>query len=226
MNCRLLYVVGQLGPGGLERQLYFLLQGMDRERYRPAVAVWHFSEADVYVPQIRALGVPLYSLPRPVLASSKLRNFQRLVKELNPEIVHSYSFYTSIAIGAVRSDFNNDKTSSGFVLGRLSARWPRKQIYNSFTAAQNARNSRALFAPKQIFVVRNRLDLQKFRNIPLSTNGQVRILGVGSLLQYKRWDRLLRAALILKERGLHFLVEIAGDGPLRISLERHASDLE
>jgi glycosyltransferase involved in cell wall biosynthesis len=238
VDCRLLYVVGQLGAGGLERQLYFLLQGMDRERYQPAVAVWNFSETDVYVQQIRALGVPLYSLPRPLLPSSQLRNFRRLVKELNPEVVHSYSFYTniaawwatlgtdSIAVGAVRSDFVDDKASSGFLLGRLSARWPSKQIYNSFAAAEKARNFRTFFAPRQVFVVQNRLDLQQFQKIPLSTNGPVRILGVGSLLQYKRWDRLLRAALDLKQRDLHFLVEIAGGGPLRESLARQARDLE
>jgi glycosyltransferase involved in cell wall biosynthesis len=126
----------------------------------------------------------------------------------------------------VRSDFVDDKASSGFFLGRLSARWPSKQIYNSFAAAEKARNFRTFFAPRQVFVVQNRLDLQRFRKIPLSTNGQVRILGVGSLLQYKRWDRLLRAALDLKQRGLHFLVEIAGGGPLRESLERQARDLE
>jgi hypothetical protein len=29
MNCRLLYIVSQLSAGGLERQLYYLLQAMD-----------------------------------------------------------------------------------------------------------------------------------------------------------------------------------------------------
>jgi glycosyltransferase involved in cell wall biosynthesis len=57
-------------------------------------------------------------------------------------------------------------------------------------------------------------------------NGQVRILGVGSLLRCKRWDRLLRAASNLKQRGLDFLVQIVGGGPLRDSLERQARGLE
>jgi glycosyltransferase involved in cell wall biosynthesis len=238
MKCRILYLVGQLGAGGLERQLYFLLHCMDRQRYQPAVAVWNFSEADAYVPRIRALGVPLYSLPRPLLPSSKLRNFRPLVKELNPEVVHSYSFYTntaawwatlgtdSIAVGAVRSDFVDDKASSGFLLGRLSARWPSKQIYNSFAAAEKARNFRTFFAPRQVFVVQNRLDLQQFRKIPLSTNGQVRILGVGSLLQYKRWDRLLRAILDPDEKRSSFSRRNCRRRPLRESLERQSRDLE
>ena len=53
MKCHILYLVGQLDAGG---QFYFLFHSMDRQRYRPAVAVWNLSEADVYVPRIRALG--------------------------------------------------------------------------------------------------------------------------------------------------------------------------
>jgi glycosyltransferase involved in cell wall biosynthesis len=48
---------------------------------------------------------------------------------------------------------------------------------------------------------------------------------VGSLLPIKRWDRLLRAALALKKRGLDFLVRIAGDGPLHGSLKQQAQCL-
>ena len=33
MKCRVLYVVGQLGTGGLERQLCVLLEHMDLEYY-------------------------------------------------------------------------------------------------------------------------------------------------------------------------------------------------
>jgi hypothetical protein len=61
MNCRLLYIVGQLSVGGLEHQLYYLLQAMDRERYRPGVVVWNLCETDVYVPRFRALGIPLHA---------------------------------------------------------------------------------------------------------------------------------------------------------------------
>jgi glycosyltransferase involved in cell wall biosynthesis len=237
-KCRLLYVVGQLGPGGLERQLCYLLQTIDRERYMPAVAVWNFNENEVYVCRLRALGVPMWSFPHKTSPLRKLRELRRLVKMINPEVIHSYSFHTNfaawwaaagtktIAVGGIRSDFTNDKKSCGIILGSLSARWPSNQIYNNFAAAEKAKNSRTLFAPRNVFVVPNGLDLQQFPKVPLPSNGQVRILGVGSLLQYKRWDRLLTAALKLKQRGLQFLVEIAGGGTLRESLERQARDLD
>lgn len=237
MSCRLLYLVGQLGSGGMERQLYYLLHAMDRERYQPAVAVWNFSEQDVYTPRIRALGVPLYTLSGTSSAVAKLSALRRLVKQLSPTIVHSLTFYlnimahssvqgtAAIACGSLRGDFTEDVKSTGWWLSRLSARWPRHQIYNSFTAAENARCTRRFFVPRQVTVIRNGLDFRRFCVAPLSLTGRASILGVGSLLSIKRWDRLLSAAHTLKLRGLDFLIRIAGDGPLRESLKRQAQSL-
>jgi glycosyltransferase involved in cell wall biosynthesis len=238
MNCRLLYLIGQLDPGGAQRQLYYLLQAMDREYYQPAVAVWSFCEDDVYVSRIRALGVPLYFLPRTPLVTAKLARFRRLVKALQPELVHSYSFYLNfvaswavwgtrtVAVGSVRGDFIVDKKDSGSWLGSLSARWPGFQICNSLSAVQNVRRSRNFFVPRQLFVVRNGIDLAHFHMAPFSTAGRPCIVGVGSLLPIKRWDRLLRAALALNKRGLDFLVRIAGAGPLHGLLKQQAESLE
>lgn len=237
VRCRLLYLVGQLGPGGLERQLCYLLRAMDRKCYQPAVTVWNFSEDDVYVPQIRELGVPLYSLPPTLSRAVKLRAFHRLVGRLQPEVVHSYNLYTNfaaywavwgtqaIAFGSMRSDFTLEKEDAGPWLGRLSSRWPRSQISNNSLAAQTIRRSRSLFLPGTVSVVRNGVDLELFQCFPAAIDGQVRILGVGSLLPVKRWDRVIGAALELKQRGVDFLITIAGDGPLRRSLERKAQDI-
>jgi glycosyltransferase involved in cell wall biosynthesis len=237
MTCRVLYLVGQLRPGGLERQLYYLLQAMDRERYRPLVVVWNARENDGYAPQMRALGVPLHCFPLGLSAVAKLREFRLLVRALNPEVVHSYSFYTNfaahwatagtpaVALGSIRSDFTFDKQANGPWLSRLSSRWPRHQICNNALAAEAVRRSRSLFVPERVYMVRNGVDLARFQSVPLPTAGQVRIAGVGSLFPVKRWDRLLGAVLALKRRGLDCLVRIAGDGPLRESLRQRAHDL-
>src|SRR5713226_6714032 len=97
VKCRFLYVIGQLGSGGSERQLCYLLKAMDRKRYRPAVTVWNFCETETHVPQIRAHDVPLYYFPETLSATAKLRAFLYLVRRLEPEIIHSYSFYTNFA---------------------------------------------------------------------------------------------------------------------------------
>jgi glycosyltransferase involved in cell wall biosynthesis len=60
--------------------------------------------------------------------------------------------------------------------------------------------------------------------VPLSLQGQTRIVGVGSLLPVKRWDRLLLAGLRPKRAGLDFFMQIAGDGRLRSTLQKQAQD--
>lgn len=236
-DCRLLYVVGQLRGGGLERQLCYLLSNLDRERYKPQVLVWNYSEDDVYVSLLRALGVPIIGLTAQCTKMQKLKAARRVVKNLNPEVIHSYSFYTNfgawwaatgmsyVVVGSVRSDFVRARMESGLLLGRLCAYWPRRQIFNSATAASDARQRDYLLSPQEVFVIRNSVDLGAFNRTPLPNGGLVTVIGIGSLVQVKRWDRLLIVAAQLKREGLDFRVRLVGDGPLRNSLERQAVDL-
>jgi glycosyltransferase involved in cell wall biosynthesis len=229
-------LVGQLGAGGLERQLYLLLKGMDRNRYKPVVFVWNFRQDDKYVSLFRRLGVPLHSAPN-CSKTAKIATIRWLVARLKPELIHSYTFHTNIAawwaalgtktipFGSVRSDLVQDKKACGLLLGHVCAGWPKRQIYNNLASAKKARRSRGLFKPKEVFVVRNGLDLAEFPSSRLNANVPTRILGLGSLLPVKRWDRLLVAGLALKRRDLRFAIEIAGGGPLRQSLEKQARDL-
>ena len=236
-TCRLLYLIGELHTGGSERQLYYLLRTMDRERYKPAVVVWNYSENDIHLPLIRSLDVPIYGVTPTGSRVTKLTVLRRLVRQLEPEVVHSWSFYTNFAayfataatrslpIGSIRSDFSWAITECGSVLGSLSGRWPQTQICNSLSAAENVRSSRGLFVPSQISVVRNCIDLEQFRYAPDFNDEPSRILGIGYLLPVKRWERLLRAAHRLRQRGINFTIKIAGDGPLRSDLEREALSL-
>jgi glycosyltransferase involved in cell wall biosynthesis len=152
-------------------------------------------------------------------------------------VIHSYSFYTNfgawyaaagtgaINIGSVRSDFANAIEDSGLGLGRFCARWPRAQIFNSVSAAENARKRGGAFVPREISVVRNALDLDRFAPSPLPRNELLKIIAIGSLVPVKRWDRLLKAACRLKQEGFIFVIRIAGDGPLRQSLLEKATEL-
>ena len=237
MKCRLLYLIGELHTGGAERQLYYLLRAMDRDRYKPAVAVWNYCEGDVHVQEVRGLGAPLYPFSRDSSSIVKLQAFRRLVRLLQPELVHSYSFYTnfavdwavrgtrSLAVGSIRSDFPWAIKQCGPVVGRLSARWPVTQICNSASAAESARSAKSIFAPALPLVVGNAIDLQRFRYHSVPISQQAQIVGIGYLLPVKRWERLLAAVQTLKARGWDFNVQIAGDGPLRSRLEKLAGDL-
>lgn len=236
MDCRILYVVGQLRAGGLERQLCYLLEAMDRDYYRPELAVWNFSEDDYYVPHLRKL-VRIHFPPRRIPGLMKLKWIRSLARRLNPEVIHSYSFYTNfsasyaatgtdaITVGSLRSDFLRAIKESGTLLGWLCARWPRSQIVNSIVVAQSLSSFHRPFVPKQLFLVKNALDLHRFARTPFPNGSEFKLLGIGSLLEVKRWDRLLKAAYRLNQQGLDFVVKIVGDGPLRASLLDQAKAL-
>jgi glycosyltransferase involved in cell wall biosynthesis len=172
-----------------------------------------------------------------VSGAAKIRAFGRLVRQLEPEVVHSYTFYTNfaaywgirgtraMAVGSVRSDFTRARKNSGLWLGSLNARWPHNQIYNSYASAEMCRRSRSFFVPKRFSVVRNGLDLEQFSSALLTVGKRIRIVGVGSLVPVKRWDRLLRVARALKQSGFDYLIQIAGDGRLRGVLDQQVQDL-
>ncbi len=236
-KCCLLYLVGELGAGGLERQLVYLIRTMDRNSYQPAVVVWNHNEQKTFfADELRSLGVPIHTFPALFSKISKLVALRRLVKELSPEVLHSYSFYTnfaawfaalglsSIPIGSIRQNFISERKKSGQILGRLSARLPRAQICNSLAAKNVAEKKGGYWKPKVIFLVRNALDLTKFQPRPIP-NGRTRLLAVGRLFPEKRWDRLLRSMAMAVDKGLKFELYHAGDGPLRIELELLAKQL-
>jgi glycosyltransferase involved in cell wall biosynthesis len=208
---------------------------MDRRRYQPVVAVWGNSSNDHYASEIRALDVPVVSLGTEPTRWAKLQALCSLVSDLQPEVIHSYSFYTNIvawwaargtaaiSIGAIQSNFVLERQKTGKLLGKLSARWPSAQIFNSFTAAQNAERDPTLFRPRRSYVIRNGVDLNKFSSRRHPERGY--ILAVGSLLPVKRWDRLIRAVASLNEKGIRIEVLHAGSGPLREELEAMVREL-
>ena len=228
-GCRLLYLTPQLESGGLERQLTYLLSAMDRGLYRPCVAVWNYDEAQPYVAALRKLSVPLVPMPPGSPAWVKVRSLRALTRRLRPEIAHSYSYYTNaavayacwktstIAVGSIRCDYEYER-ASGHVLGRLSGRWPRRQICNSWTALANVSRRRLdPFTPRTLEVVQNAVDLERFHPCSPPVNGPTTIVGVGALSQRKNWGVLLPALAEWRRDGLDFAFRIAGEASPRRS---------
>ena len=130
-----------------------------------------------------------------------------------------------MALGSVRQEFAEARKESGPILGRLSARWPRYQISNSAFVAEAIRSANGPWSPLHIRVVRNGIDLERFAYSNWSASGKPSIVGVGSLLPLKRWDRILRVVRQVRSQGIDCSLTIAGEGPERASLERMAQDL-
>lgn len=230
---RLLYVVGQLGGGGLERQLWYLLSAMDRAIYRPGVVVWNYRDRDPYGARLGALGVPVYAVARRGGVVLRLARLVRLVGRLRPELIHSYSFFTNfpawcagracgaVVVGSIRNDYWADRRGAGRLGGALSSRFPSLLIANSRYAQQAAERHRSWSAPARVVFVANGIDLDAQRASPLPIGRRFEIIGVGRLYPHKAWDDLLRALAKLDASGcVDWRLRLCGEGPEAEPLRR------
>jgi glycosyltransferase involved in cell wall biosynthesis len=85
---RIAYVIGELGTGGAEYQLYELVRGLDRTRF--AATVLALSAGGYWAERIRALGVPVIELPsRHSMELGRLRRLRGHLRDLAPHVLHT-----------------------------------------------------------------------------------------------------------------------------------------
>ena len=226
----IVYLIGQLGSGGSERQLYYLVSKLAGDAYRPAVVVWNFAESEPYVKRVRESGAEVYGLDRKS-RPARLHALRAWVRAWGAEVVHSYSFYTNIlaylsvansgavSVGSLRSDVGAEVRRSGFVRAALNLSRPYHLVCNSQATAEATCKLPVAVRPRAIHVVANGIDVAAFNPSAAADWHEPHIVGIGSLLHVKRWDRLIEAASVLRSRGAHFRMSIAGDGPLKERLQ-------
>jgi len=79
----------------------------------------------------------------------------------------------------------------------------------------------------KIHRVYNGVDLERFRIASLATTNSVpRIVSVGRLVAFKGFEDLIDACAELQRRGVDFICEIIGDGPLRETLQAKIERLD
>lgn len=226
----IVYLIGQLGSGGSERQLYYLVSKLADGAYRPAVVVWNFAESEPYVKRLREIGAEVYGLDRQSRCA-RLHALRARVRACGAEVVHSYSFYTNIlaylsvansgaiSVGSLRLDVRAEVRRSGVVRAAFNLSRPHHLVCNSHATAEAACNLPAVVRPRAIHVVANGIDVTPFNPGGAADWHEPHIVGIGSLLHGKRWDRLIEAASALRCRGTRFRMSIAGDGPLKERLQ-------
>jgi glycosyltransferase involved in cell wall biosynthesis len=233
-------VIGELGAGGAEKQLCYLVLGLMKRGYRPEVAVWDFDPDERFAARFRAEGVPVHPIVRRGGPGARAFRLWRLVRARRPVIAHSYSFFTNFftwwaacgtsafAVGSIRNSFSSELRGVGPLGGPLCARFPGRLIANSAAAATEAIGS----GPNgrgRVLVVPNGIDTEAVQPAPLPDAGTFELLGLGRLYEQKRWQDCLKALRIVKSTTrVPWRLRLCGDGPLRGELEelRRRLDLE
>ena len=241
---KICYIIGQLGKGGAERQLYELVKGIDRKKFEPIVI--SLSQGGYWSEKFRKLNVQMIELER-----KKNREFTRLfkliklLKSIKPDIIHTYMFTansygriaafiagTPIIIASERSsiEIGKDKNRFGIYIDKLLASFTHGIICNSQKASESL-VKRYSFNAKKIFTVHNGINVAGFLKKP-SYNPKKKLVqkivgAVGRLQPVKNHRLFLDMAKIVSEKSDNNSIKFAivGEGVLRNELEEYSQHL-
>lgn len=229
------FLAGTLERGGAERQLVYMLRAL-RDAGAEARLLC-LTRGEALEEEIKGMGVPVEFVGE---SGSRPVRLCRIVRELRrrpADVIQSAHFYTNLyvggagrltrtkSVGAIRSDLFSELRANG-ILGRVGLFLPSHLIANSDLALQRAivKGVRA----DRISLVRNAAALR-------SANGgagkpdasSVRVLFVGRLIELKRPEVFVRVMSRVAQQlpGIPVKAVIAGDGPLKSTLERMAPTL-
>jgi L-malate glycosyltransferase len=237
----IMYVLGQLGLGGIERQAILLAESI-RDCGMETVIV-SFPDTDSKVGEhlntLNDLELPCRIVSRSGGSIMRLNRLMRLAYELQPSIIHAYDFHLNFpvwcmaqvcgatAIGTIQSTFWREVKNAGRLNGYLSQRFPETLCANNHPAQTAAESATSIFQPRRVEVIWNGVDTDRFQpSGSQSSTSTVKLIGVGRLEPYKRWDWAIQSVQYLKNNGLAVHLTILGEGRERSKLEQLVNKLD
>lgn len=232
---RLFLMTNSFETGGSERQFSVLAQNLRPEQF------------DVHLGCIQRIGpfaaqfgeVPEFWLGRNLYGLKSWRTRLRLSRELRQQhiqIAHAFDFYTNltlipaarfarvpVVIGSQRQ-LGDLLTSKQFRAQAMAFRWCDAVICNSQAAAD--RLAAGGLSRDKLFVIGNALPAEAFVSVSAALPRRQETLRVGMVARmnarYKNHSGFLRVAKRIHQRMPNVEFVLAGDGPLRVELEREA----
>ncbi len=163
-----------LGLGGSERQLFYFLSNIDREKF--AISIINFTpEQNYFVNAIKKLDIKIFSISPDL--TSKWRKFlfiRKIAKQSKSQIIHAWSFhlnpYVSLvnllsknrkSIGSLRSAWNSNVAKGIPTYARfLQKYFLDKMVVNSKLASEELIKNG--FARRKIIYIPNSIDASRF----------------------------------------------------------------
>ncbi|GAB4539779.1 MAG: glycosyltransferase [Anaerolineales bacterium] len=102
MKIKIVYLIGQMGLGGSERQLYLLLKHMDKTRFEPHIVIFNPSDHFTFDEDLRARGVEVHNIPLDLRSVvTRAAWLLNLFLRLRPRIVHSWTIHDNPYAGVI-----------------------------------------------------------------------------------------------------------------------------
>jgi glycosyltransferase involved in cell wall biosynthesis/cellulose synthase/poly-beta-1,6-N-acetylglucosamine synthase-like glycosyltransferase len=231
---RVVHVVIALEIGGLEMVVASLAQQIGR---RFALHVICLEGLGPIASRFEHSGVSVECIGRPEtsIGSSVLR-LRRRLKALRPDVIHTHNEKAHIrgalatlglrpAPALVHTRHGESRALGRAALANRLAVWRSGFLVS--VSEQASAISRAEGAPShRVRVIRNGIDLGRHDSASKRDSLRSRVVAVGRLTPVKDLQTLLHAARILADTDPAFRLDIVGDGPSRVALERLRRELQ
>jgi glycosyltransferase involved in cell wall biosynthesis len=243
MQIGLAFIIGQLSLGGAEQQLYYLLSGLDRSRFRPLVISLGPTRNEYWEQPILQLGIPVWHVPRRLGRTLRTLRIAAILRAEKVQIVHGWVFHSNpysalagrlanilIRLGSMREAYAG--LPEGKLLRWIGCRGLDALITNSAKNALQVQDLDLMSAPLQVVpngvaipepvseAERNRLRAQ------LGCSSADLLIGsIGRIDENKNFSMLLRAFVRLTKKWPSLRLVLIGDGPMKPELTVMAESL-
>lgn len=238
---RLLVATDEMEVGGSQRQIGYLLAGLDRSRWQPELV--YFRRSSFLVDELRELGIVVHHVPKRRRIDPRfLREYAALLRRGRYDLVHAFSLtaelWTLLAGASMRPRPPLVASVRGLYLDQSRLFWMLKRhvLARSAAVIANARAGAAAAAQRsglpagRFSVIPNGM-----RFAPASTpaacarvraelgvpEGRAFGLFVGRLVKEKNLACLVDALAAMPPDTRPWMA-LAGDGPLRADIERRS----
>jgi glycosyltransferase involved in cell wall biosynthesis len=240
---KIIYIVSQLGQGGAEQQLYYVLKYL-----QPDATVLSLAPGGYWLKPYQDLGYTVIELQRAgSFDASRLRNVMRIIREQKPDIVHlwmdgvpgAYGRLATIllryqpTIVGIRNHPARDPGWYSWLTRALLNRYVQMFTSNAISSQEYLVNHDHVPRHKSRFVP-NGIELTRFappsspdaRNLlPEDWRSRVIVGSVGALAERKSPDDFVRVARRVIDQNPEIRFVHAGDGPLRETVHALSREL-
>jgi len=226
---RICFLVGQLGLGGAEKQLFYYLKIL--KNFTDDLYLISLSKNDYWESIIRDLNIDIYHLDKKNKLI-RIINLIKIIKQRPIDIIQSQHFYLNlysyiiskllniISIGAARNDVYSEIKDVGR-LGLLSLRKPNFILVNSQNAFENAKKCGK--NEKELYYLPNVIDTKYYSFSEKSLSEKINIISIGTLWKPKRIDKFVNLSKKFLDQNIsNIFFHIYGEGELRADLENYA----
>jgi glycosyltransferase involved in cell wall biosynthesis len=240
---KICYVIRQLEKGGAEKQLFYLVRGLNKDRFHPIIVC--LTPGGYWKKRIKDLNVEIFEIKKGHLSLFKqLVNLVKFLRKVKPDIVHTFMITANsygrlgallagvpLIIVSERNIYNigNDKKRWQVALDKILFPFTKILICNTNTARLNLTKKYG-YQLEKILTIYNGIDITDFKRRLVSKKPSIKkfsrqVVGTVGTLKYQKNHRLfLDMARITLDHyqadNLSFIV--VGDGALMGELQNYA----